>query len=151
MTDILATIDAATDERCVCGCGTPLDPASPSAYWATEACQWAWQRSGGQRDGHVAVALPGGRVLVIDPDATRAAIARVNEALQDMADRLAVAFDAMRPALEQFAALARQVEMIPDEGPADPMERALWLRKNRNTGPKPPARAPKRLDARRSR
>lgn len=35
--------------------------------------------------------------------------------------------------------------------PTDPMERALWLRRNRNTGPKRPARAPKRIDARRSR
>jgi hypothetical protein len=34
------------------------------------------------------------------------------------------------------------------EEPADPMARALWLRRNRNTGPRRPARAPKRIDAR---
>jgi hypothetical protein len=34
------------------------------------------------------------------------------------------------------------------EEPTDPMERALWLRRNRNTGPRRPARAPKRIDAR---
>ena len=35
--------------------------------------------------------------------------------------------------------------------PTDPMERALWLRRNRNTGPKGKARAPRRIDARRTR
>lgn len=38
----------------------------------------------------------------------------------------------------------------PDE-PTDPMQRALWLRRNRNTGPKPRPRAPRRIDARGSR
>lgn len=83
--------------------------------------------------------------MVIDPDAARAAISRVNEVLRDMTARIAVAFAAIQPVVEQLAALARQAEMIRDDGPADPMERALWLRRNRNTGPKARQRAPRTL------
>lgn len=42
MTDVLAAIDAATEERCCCGCGTPLPADSASAYFASPDCQRAW-------------------------------------------------------------------------------------------------------------
>jgi hypothetical protein len=35
--------------------------------------------------------------------------------------------------------------------PEDPRERALWLRRNRNTGPKTPPRAPRAINPTRSR
>lgn len=50
MTDILAAIDAAVDERCACGCGRKLQSNGASAYWATEACQIQWQRRNADTD-----------------------------------------------------------------------------------------------------
>jgi hypothetical protein len=52
MPDILDAIDAATEERCACGCGTRLDPDGPSGWWATEHCQatWAAKRVGVEPD-----------------------------------------------------------------------------------------------------
>lgn len=41
--DILTRIDATTEERCACGCGVPLNPDGPSAWFATAACQQRWQ------------------------------------------------------------------------------------------------------------
>lgn len=48
-----------------------------------------------------------------------------------------------------FAPLAEAMQQHPI--PTDPRERALQARRNRNTGPRRPARAPKRLDPRRGR
>lgn len=45
MPDILERIDAATDNLCMCGCGTPLNPAGPSAYYVDAAHQQAWMRA----------------------------------------------------------------------------------------------------------
>src|SRR5690242_7859634 len=40
--DILSAIDAATESLCACGCGVPLEPAGPSAWFATQDCQRRW-------------------------------------------------------------------------------------------------------------
>lgn len=45
MTDILARVDAAINDTCMCGCGTPLPPDGPSAYFATPECQTAWHQA----------------------------------------------------------------------------------------------------------
>lgn len=45
MADLLDRIDATVDGLCACGCGQPLDPSGPSAWFTSEACQAAyyWQ------------------------------------------------------------------------------------------------------------
>lgn len=45
MSDVLDSIDATLSERCACGCDRPLDPAGPSAWFATADCQWTWQNA----------------------------------------------------------------------------------------------------------
>lgn len=50
-----------------------------------------------------------------------------------------------RPVVEQLARLSAQLGQPPGP-PSDPRERALWLRRNRNTGPGARLRAPRRLD-----
>lgn len=133
--DILATIDAATDGLCACGCRRPLDPAGPSAWWATEACQGAWQS---------------GRPRVVGAEDIRLLRAA------DITDLLA----AINRAIEAFARFARDIAerlrplvtaLVVAAKPADPVQRALELRRNRNTGPKTPQRAPRRIDPRRAR
>lgn len=42
--DRIADIDAAMAGDCACGCGIPIDDASPSAYFATPGCQWRWSQ-----------------------------------------------------------------------------------------------------------
>lgn len=45
-TDMLARLDSAVDELCACGCGRKLDPNGPSAWYASQDCQWsAMQRN----------------------------------------------------------------------------------------------------------
>lgn len=55
------------------------------------------------------------------------------------------------PAVREFANLAARCRVLPDGPPADPMERALWLRRTRNTGPTDRRRAPRRIDPSRTR
>jgi hypothetical protein len=62
--------------------------------------------------------------------------------LAPVVQRMNDAWTALRPLVEQLSA---------GQPPIDPMERALWLRKHRNTGPAAPVRAPRRIDPRRHR
>ncbi|MGC4886727.1 hypothetical protein [Micromonospora sp. DT227] len=51
----------------------------------------------------------------------------------------------------EFVALIRRFseeQEHPEQPPTDPMQRALWLRRNRNTGPAPRRRAPKTIQPR---
>lgn len=50
---------------------------------------------------------------------------------------------------EAAAALQPLAEALAQRQPADPRERALWLRRNRNTGPAVSARAPRTINPRR--
>lgn len=43
-TDILAAIDAATEQRCACGCGQPLPAGGLSAWFASQDCQHQWHQ-----------------------------------------------------------------------------------------------------------
>jgi hypothetical protein len=64
---VVARIDdviAATGGACLCGCAQPMG-ASPSMYWATEACQHRWHRVS------VGASVPAGGV---DPVAVAAAV-----------------------------------------------------------------------------
>ncbi len=151
MTDILDRIDAATAELCACGCSRPLDPDGPSGWWATELCQQIWQRGDRMNPGMRVVRLPDGGGLAVDPEAVRAAMAQVAAGVARLFEDLG---NAIRPLLVKLADTAEQMRaagMIGETLPADPMERALYLRKHRNTGPKQQQRAPRRIDARRSR
>lgn len=78
-----------------------------------------------------------GRLVAELGDAMRVAAAQVARTLADLAESL-------RPIREQLV----DAGVLPDEGPTDPRERALWLRRNRNTGPQVPtaqaARRPRR-------
>ncbi len=170
--DILERIDAATDGLCACGCQAKLDPQGPSAYWATERCQMAWQagedphlqaarartaaRIARQRVARAAIRV--GATTTLNREAVANAVADAEAAFRNFGEdlaRLAQAWaDHMKPALAQMAEVARQLRatgIITDEPPTDPMQRALWLRKNRNTGPSPKPRVPRRIDPRRAR
>ncbi|PZG12955.1 hypothetical protein C1I95_24750 [Micromonospora craterilacus] len=80
----------------------------------------------------------------IDREQLRQAVAAMWSATErrmyEAAARMAPAFAAMREAARR---LPQPVHAVHDEPPTDPMQRALWLRRNRNTGP-----APDRLDGR---
>jgi hypothetical protein len=57
-----------------------------------------------------------------------------------------------RAAADATAALQPFVEVLaPRKSPADPRQRALWLRRNRNTGPSTSSRAPRTINPRRGR
>src|SRR5262245_58703060 len=46
MSDILAAIDAAVEQRCACGCGEQLDPDGPSAWFVSPECQRRYHEAG---------------------------------------------------------------------------------------------------------
>lgn len=56
------------------------------------------------------------------------AMRRVGVTIQSFADRYVAAFNHLAPKLRELGALL-------GEPPRDPRERALWLRRHRNTGP----------------
>lgn len=70
--------------------------------------------------------------------------ARVNETFEGFRNVFAAFAKAIRPIVEQLGRLAEQIGQ--PGPPSDPRERALWLRRNRNTGPRRPSTAPLRLD-----
>lgn len=74
--------------------------------------------------------------------AINAASAQHQRLMEQIAEPLARLADTLTQTADQLTAAG----YIPEQPPADPMERALWLRRNRNTGPTAP-----RLDGRRRR
>lgn len=72
--------------------------------------------------------------------AWRSMFERFDEMRRQLAATLQPALEQLRPMLEQ---LQRLTGAAP---PTDPRERALWLRRNRNTGPRRPLRGPRRVD-----
>jgi hypothetical protein len=132
--DALARIDAALEGRCACGCGAVLDPSGPSAWFASEACQRRWQAAGR--------ALPG-VIPVLDPDVVNAMLRQAIEALTQGFAQFGSLFAAIGRALVETTEQIRP--LLPERPPEDPMQRALWLRRNRNTGPKQIQRAPRSI------
>lgn len=159
MTDILDTIDAATGALCACGCGQPLPPDGPSGWWATEACQRAWQSSQGpviRADWGVGVLARAWmrerpsrtltvRVASVDIESLRAAMAESVVVLRRFVPQFA---DSIPPWFRQLAAY---LPSPPPAPPADVMQRAIEAKRNRNTGPRVQPRAPRRIDPTRGR
>lgn len=97
--------------------------------------------------------LPDGTsALVFDTEAMQRSLTRtfgqVREAVQPFANVLAEFGRAVARLLDQQL---RTAGVVDDTPPADPRERALYLRRNRNTGSAPQQRAPRRIDPRSSR
>jgi hypothetical protein len=174
MTDILAQIDAVTDERCACGCEQPLDPQGASGWFAGQACQQRWQERQAtdphdvyRRNDPAYVIRTAARWVPPETvEQQEARLAARQEARDRMVAEIRLALDeaaagvtrffealgnALRPGLAELASAAKRLQaagVIDEVVPDDPMARALYLRRNRNTGPKQPLRAPRRIDAR---
>lgn len=132
----LATIDAALDGCCACGCGRPLDPTGPAGWFAGETCQRRWARR------RVARAAPDLRLLH----------EHLAEVMRAVGEAVEQAWAVLAPVCEVAVRTARQVAdtLGVKAPPVDPRERALWHVHHRNTGPRPYLRAPKRIDPPRS-
>jgi hypothetical protein len=76
--------------------------------------------------------------------AVNAMVRSAERAMNTLAAELAPVFASMQEPIRRHGPLLEQV--VGEQPPTDPMERALWLRKRRNTGP-----GPDRLDGRRRR
>lgn len=130
-------IDKKKMDGCPCGCRGDFEVLGPDGLPE-------------DRGGYVALIYDGDTTTTTRPPisavqlammaqslgAARTAFAGIAGMIQHMARSL-------RPAMEQLAR-AQGVDL----GPTDPRERALWLRRNRNTGPKPVMRAPRSLGPR---
>lgn len=128
--DFLERLDAAVEQRCACGCGAPIGELSPSAYFATERCAAQWHR-------------PATTPVQFDVEAFRV---RVRGMLDGLAQVVRAVGEQLRPLMQQLARHAADCRQELEQPPSDPMERALWLRRRRNTGPRPAARSPRRVD-----
>ncbi|MGZ3140820.1 hypothetical protein ACVDFE_02205 [Lentzea chajnantorensis] len=71
--------------------------------------------------------------------------------LNGFLDGIRETVEVLAAAIEPAAEALRQLGLLVEEPPADPKARALWLRRNRNTGPARQQRAPRAITARRSR
>lgn len=206
----LDAIDAATDQRCACGCGQALAPDGPSAWFATEWCQraWAQNRIDPESEQRRHVASPGCYWPLSDAEQGRDAqrwLRHVAESGEHLTATVTVAdqpprvdVDVIRRLLDLAVGAgveiwppgAQQVRLYTGGGveevgtltpdpdgdivmasgryafqpanlcpeharqaqpPADPMLAAIEAKRNRNTGPRPRQRAPRRIDPRRSR
>jgi hypothetical protein len=129
--------------------GTLADDMSPDAMrWTPEppSAAVAPRRTQGTP------VVPLLRIWSSDEDARQA----VAQTLAELRRAIAAWFEAVAPAVREMcqALAAAYAVHAPDEAdqePTDPMQRALWLRRNRNTGPALRQRAPRRIDPRRGR
>jgi hypothetical protein len=128
--DFLERLDAAVEQRCACGCGTPISDLSPSGYFATEACAAQWHQ-------------PPTTPAQFDAEVFRV---RVRGMLHGLARVLHAAGEQLRPLMQQFAQCAAGCGHELEQPPSDPLGRVLWLRRRRNTGPRPAPRAARRVD-----
>jgi hypothetical protein len=177
VTDILDRIDAATADLCACGCNQPLDPHGASGWFAEQACQQRWNEQHAtnphdvyrRNDPAYATRTAARWVPPETAEQEQARLVAQQEARERIAADLRQAFDnaavgvarffedlgkALRPLIVDLADSAERLRaagVIDEAPPDDPMAKALYLRRNRNTGPKPQQRAPRRIDVRRSR
>lgn len=94
--------------------------------------------------------LPAVQAPQITPEQVDAIRAALGQAMGAMAAQITEMARQMQPVLQRFGGQVRELHrqlqdagVVAEDVPADPMQRALWLRRNRNTGPKQPQRAPK--------
>lgn len=137
--EFTAAMDAATDHRCACLCGTPITDASPSAYFASELCAARWHRPARLAYARE-VAVMAARAWIKAARMLLAEAFRVlNTALCEVAKVLTPAFERAR----RFAALIQTPAVAPA---VDPMARALSSRRPLGTGPAARPPVPRRLD-----
>jgi hypothetical protein len=103
--DVVAVIDAAVDGTCACGCGTALCPSGPSAWFASETCQWRWQAG---RHPHVLRAA-------VDLGAAQVALAQLGEAFTQLAAAWLPELDA---AVREVNSFCEQIRHRAGGGPA---------------------------------
>ena len=82
------------------------------------------------------------------PRATHQALADLHAALHEL---VAPAMNALAEAARSLVESFERAGLLDKPVPADPMARALHLRRNRNTGPTTTHRPPRRLDPTRTR
>jgi hypothetical protein len=123
--DFPAIPDTTVRPRCACRCGAPITDRSPSASFASEACARRWHAGNWSAE------------------AIRAALQEAARAAFELFAEVARGLAAQARVLAEWAQTAG---LCGPAAPDDPMQRALWLRRNRNTGPRPLRRAPRRLD-----
>lgn len=133
--DIIAAIDAATAP--VCGwCQQSLDPDGPSAYYCNETHQ-KYGLTGAPSVNTVPI-RPGSIAFVDVVIDLAPFIQTLNEVYAELSHRLTAVGQA-------FASFQLEAQAT------DPRTRALELRRNRNTGPTRPRRAPRTITPRRTR
>ncbi len=131
--DFLDRLDAVIEQRCSCGCGTPVDDRSPSAYFASEDCAARWHQP------RIPVLVPAGLVdLTVFGEAMLRMSATFAQAVRPF-------FEQMRPHLEQLVRVVVEFEQR-GKPPTHPLGRVVWLRRTRNTGPRPRLRSCGRVD-----
>jgi hypothetical protein len=74
---------------------------------------------------------------------------RMQQRMNEVAGVCRAFGEAVAPAIASLREL--HLSIAPHPEPTDPMERALWLRRNRHTGPAERQRTPQRIDPRRNR
>jgi hypothetical protein len=132
--DFLADLDAAIESRCACRCGRPITGRSPSAYFASEMCADRWH---------------GRRTTVLLPIPPAVVEQAIRDAVEQTRGRLIAALRAFHEIVDAIRRQLAGIDLEPLVGelpPTDPWQQALWLRRRRNTGPRPVGRAPRRLD-----
>lgn len=139
--DFLADLDAVVQQQCACLCGLPITAGSPSAYFAREACANRWNRG--------TAGVPARQTFLVTTD-LRAVLQQLGSLISDSIRMALAEVDAvlmpvaraMAKAIQQAARLAQLDRQPPD----DPMQRALYLRRHRHTGPRTARRTPHRVD-----
>lgn len=131
-----------------CGwCGEQLTAGSMSVDFCTELHQYLWHR---RRADDLPAAQSSAVVNIRVADELSAVVAAMGLVLQQVqrtfAEVVAPAFRAAAAAFQPLIAAAQRSGTLPTPLPAEPMARALALRRSRNTGPAARRRAPIRID-----
>lgn len=163
VTDIVQLIDEATAPACG-WCGQPLRPDGRSLDFCREYHQRLWHQHGAAASGRTVVgidpAFQGATPQVVIIDEIHVMDVRLTVDWESLQTTMAAFVEAARVAVAGFKVVARLVNEafeslqrtgVLHELPTDPKQRALELRRTRNTGPPVRQRAPRRIDATRIR
>ena len=151
---LLDRLDAAIDGLCPCGalpapgsayCGDDCRPTHIGPHTSSEtAMRWRPDLASAFN-----LHSPPSFGIDISPEQAaqiRAVLTAAGQQVQQALAGIAAVLQAATRDFRHFNEQVKRAQGLREQPPSDPMERALWLRKHRNTGP-----APKRLDGRRRR